>query len=201
MKALKALKTLKKYYKEDKKPIILLGFLIVFSNFEVLFFAAIWGYVLEFIMAKKFLEAVLFLLLQLGLFFLDVAIDSLINWLQSRLEKSMLSKLQSDLFSKVIDFPAVSFEEHSVGEFNNRILGDATGEMGPFVSEKDPDGGTRKKSSWYGDFAHFVYSYGHWFIRGGYWGDGSGSGAFAFGDNSGGTGTCNSFRMVLSPAP
>ena len=124
MKALKALKTLKKYYKEDKKAIILLGFLIVFSNFEVLFFAAIWGYVLEFIMAKKFLEAVLFLLLQLGLFFLDVAIDSLINWLQSRLEKSMLSKLQSDLFSKVIDFPAVSFEEHSVGEFNNRILGD-----------------------------------------------------------------------------
>ena len=88
-----------------------------------------------------------------------------------------------------------------VTQYNNRILGDATGEMGPFVSEKDPDGGTRKKSSWYGDFAHFVYSYGHWFIRGGYWGDGSGSGAFAFGDNSGGTGTCNSFRMVLSPAP
>lgn len=124
MKTLKALKTLKKYYKEDKKAIILLGFLIIFSNFEVLFFAAIWGYVLEFIMAKKFLEAVLFLLLQLGLFFLDAAINSLINWLQSRLEKSMLSKLQSDLFSKVIDFPAVAFEEHGVGEFNNRILGD-----------------------------------------------------------------------------
>ena len=43
MKTLKALKTLKKYYKEDKKAIILLGFLIIFSNFEVLFFAAIWG--------------------------------------------------------------------------------------------------------------------------------------------------------------
>ena len=42
--------------------------------------------------------------------------------------------------------------------YNNRILGDATGEMGPFGSEKDPDGGTRNKSSWYKDYAYLVSS-------------------------------------------
>ena len=88
-----------------------------------------------------------------------------------------------------------------VTQYNNRILGDATGEMGPFGSEKDPDGGTRNKSSWYGDFAYFVHSSSPWFIRGGVWSVGSASGAFAFSYNAGGTYTNHSFRVVLSPAP
>ena len=52
-------------------------------------------------------------------------------------------------------------------QFNNRILGDATGEMGPFGNEKDPDNGTRQKSSWYKDYANFAYSSYPWFNRGG----------------------------------
>ena len=84
-------------------------------------------------------------------------------------------------------------------QYNNRILGDATGEMGPFGSEKDPDNNSRYKSSWYGDYASFAFSSGPWFARGGNWGYGTGSGAFAFGSNSGTTNTLYSFRIVLTP--
>ena len=84
-------------------------------------------------------------------------------------------------------------------QYNNRILGDATGEMGPFGNEKDPDGVTRPKSSWYGDFAFFANSSDPWFLRGGHWYGGTGSGAFAFGHSSGTTDTYNSFRVVLAP--
>ena len=84
-------------------------------------------------------------------------------------------------------------------QYNNRILGDATGEMGPFGNEKDPDNSSRPKSSWYGDFAHFAGSSYPWFIRGSSWNNGTGSGAFAFSYDSGTTNTYNSFRVVLTP--
>ena len=85
-------------------------------------------------------------------------------------------------------------------QFNNRILGDATGEMGPFGNEKDPDGTTRQKSSWYGDFADFADSSYPWFTRGGIWSNGTESGAFAFNGNSGTAYTTNSFRIILTPS-
>ena len=83
--------------------------------------------------------------------------------------------------------------------YNYRLLGDATSEMGPFGSEKDPDGGTRNKSSWYGDYAYFVYSSNPWFMRGGACLNGSLSGAFAFSYATGETSTGYSFRIVLAP--
>ena len=84
--------------------------------------------------------------------------------------------------------------------YNYRLLGDATGEMGPFASEKDPDGGTRNKSSWYGDYANFVASFSPWFLRGGLWYDGFESGAFAFYYSTGGSITIGSFRVALTPS-
>ena len=83
--------------------------------------------------------------------------------------------------------------------YNNRILGDATGEMGPFGSEKDPDNNTRSKSSWYGDLANFVNSSNPWFARGSNWGNGTESGAFAFHYLSGTTYAHYSFRIILAP--
>ncbi len=83
--------------------------------------------------------------------------------------------------------------------YNNRILGDATGEMGPFGSEKDPDNNTRYKSSWYNDYANFIrFSY-PWFVRGGYWIFGTESGSFAFSNDTGGAFTYFSYRIVLAP--
>ena len=84
-------------------------------------------------------------------------------------------------------------------QFNNRNLGDATGEMGPFGREKDPDGTTRQKSSWYGDYASFVSSSYPWFDRGGDWKYGTESGIFAFGSASGAVSTYLSFRIILTP--
>ena len=87
----------------------------------------------------------------------------------------------------------------AITNFSNRILGDATGEMGPFFSETDPDESTRYKSSWYGDYARFADAGYPWFSRGGDWSDGTESGAFAFTDNTGGVYTSISFRVVLAP--
>ena len=83
--------------------------------------------------------------------------------------------------------------------YNNRILGDATGEMGPFGSEKDPDNGTRNKSSWYKDYAYFANSSSPWFARGGHWSSGAEAGSFAFINDTGGTSISVSFRIVLAP--
>ena len=83
--------------------------------------------------------------------------------------------------------------------YNNRILGDAIGEMGPFGSEKDPDGTANAKSSWYKDYAYFADSVHPWFVRGGRWCYGAAAGAFAFSYGTGATSTGLSFRIVLAP--
>ena len=84
-------------------------------------------------------------------------------------------------------------------QYNNRILGDATGEMGPFGSDRDPDGSTRQKSSWYGDYASFVYSSNSWLKRGGNCNHGTVSGIFAFNYYTGVNYTGYSYRIVLTP--
>ena len=124
MKALKSLKSLKKYYSKDKGKLALLGFVMLIANIETLLFAALWGLILENLVAGKFFEAILFILLQLVLFLLDIGLEALISYLQYKLEMSMLKNIQVDIYKKVINYPAVAFEEHSVGELNNRIHGD-----------------------------------------------------------------------------
>ena len=86
-------------------------------------------------------------------------------------------------------------------QFNNRILGDATGEMGPFESTKDPDNkySYSPKSSWYKDYAHFAYSPYPWFIRGGDWYNGIASGDFSFLTFTGSNTEGVSYRIVLTP--
>ena len=84
--------------------------------------------------------------------------------------------------------------------YNYRLLGDATGEMGPFGSEKDPDGGTRNKSSWYKDNAVFINSSATWFLRSCAAWDGTLTGIFAFNNySSGAIRSDTSYRIVLTP--
>ena len=83
--------------------------------------------------------------------------------------------------------------------YNNRIFGDATGEMGPFGSEEDADGSTRNKSSWYKNYTRFTNSSNPWFAHGGNWDGGTGSGILAFSDTSGGAYANSSYRIVLAP--
>ena len=83
--------------------------------------------------------------------------------------------------------------------YQYRILGDATGEMGPFKAYLDGDNGSRYHNIWYGDFSYFVDSTYPWFDRGGHCGDGVLAGQFYFVGYAGGTYTGIGFRVVLSP--
>ena len=87
----------------------------------------------------------------------------------------------------------------AVTTYQYRILGDATGEMGPFKQYLDGDNNSRYHSSWYGDASNFVDSSYPWFIRGWRYTFGVLSGAFFFERNTGGTNSRVGFRLVLTP--
>ncbi len=81
--------------------------------------------------------------------------------------------------------------------YNNRILGDATGEMGPFYYYADNDNIKRYHNNWYGDGSNFVDSYNSWFIRSGAYDYGVHSGQFYFFVHTGSGNIGASFRIVL----
>ena len=82
-------------------------------------------------------------------------------------------------------------------QYIRRILGDATGEMGPFGSATHLTQ-TRNISSWYAGESWFVSSGDPWFGRGGVHHSGSGAGAFAFYATQGRANVFFSFRVVLT---
>ena len=81
--------------------------------------------------------------------------------------------------------------------YSKRILGDATGEMGPFYNFMDGDGSYRVHNSWYGTYSYFINSDGSWFYRGGHYNSGITSSQFIF-DRGIGYGTFTSSRLVLA---
>jgi len=83
--------------------------------------------------------------------------------------------------------------------FNNRILGDATGEMGPYASFKDGDGENRYRGSWYGDQSKFLNKDVCWFSRGGHYNGGIVSGIFSFLHQDATGNHWHTFRIVLTP--
>ena len=87
----------------------------------------------------------------------------------------------------------------SVVSYQYRILGDATGEMGPFKQYLDGDNNSRYHNSWYADYSYFVDSSAPWFHRGGRNGHGVLAGTFYFSRDTGGPDTTLGFRLVLAP--
>ena len=83
--------------------------------------------------------------------------------------------------------------------YNYRILGDATGEMGPFGLNTVISDKTYNQSSWYAEDSYFVVSGDPWFSRGGSHDNGTEAGAFNFSRFTGGTYTFIGFRLVLAP--
>ena len=81
--------------------------------------------------------------------------------------------------------------------YNRRILGDATGEMGPF-STATYGSQKRQIGSWYADEAWFVYSRNPWFGRGSGYSRGHGAGVFMFTNDYGHANEIVTFRIVLS---
>jgi len=80
-------------------------------------------------------------------------------------------------------------EKSTATTYNYRILGDATGEMGPFAGYR---------GSWYGDYAHFVPSSNPWYSRGGNYNYSTPAGAFAFHGYTGSASNDQSARLVLA---
>ena len=91
-----------------------------------------------------------------------------------------------------IDFPESKYYDvyNNGNNFNysRRILGDGTGEMGPFQSYM---------SSWYTGTSSFVLSSNPWFHRGGSYSSGSVAGVFYFSTGIGHAYSGGSFRLVL----
>lgn len=85
-----------------------------------------------------------------------------------------------------------------VNNFKTRILGDATGEIGPFYNEVY-NGLQRTVSSWYSDYANYLRIIYPWFLRGGVMGYGTYNGVYAFSQMNGGSNTSIGFRIVLTP--
>jgi len=110
---------------------------------------------------------------------------------------SGLTSLYSDFFTnskwnKYYDRYTSSSQRH----FNNRILGDATGEMGPFGSYTPTNSRT---GSWYSDYSFFLLPDSPFFIRGGRWFIGNEAGIFSFSNTTGEAGDQVTFRVVLTP--
>ncbi len=113
----------------------------------------------------------------------------------------------AELTTTYKNYVDVYSSESSGTTYNKRILGDATGEMGPFYEYYDGDGtngqnstiGTsRYHGSWYTDLAYFVGSGLPWFSRGGSFNDGGIAGQFYFGWSGGEAVDSYGFRLVLA---
>ena len=83
-------------------------------------------------------------------------------------------------------------------QYQRRILGDATGEMGPFANTTYLTL-TRQISSWYADAAWLVFTSNPWFVRGGHHTNGLHAGIFAFTSEYGRVNSSISFRVILTP--
>lgn len=87
-------------------------------------------------------------------------------------------------------FPASTYvDSYSGTTYTSRILGDATGELGPFNSSI---------GSWYNNNATFVSNASPWFVRGGSFTTDNSTQAFDFGATSGSASTDTTFRIVIS---
>ena len=95
-------------------------------------------------------------------------------------------------FTGTYAFPSKRYyDKYSYGtsdtEYTRGKLGDSTKEMAP----------TGTYGNWYGDYANFVLTSNPWFVRGGYYYNGAGAGAFYFDSGNGLANTNYSARAVL----
>ena len=85
-----------------------------------------------------------------------------------------------------------------IEKYQRRILGDATGEMGPFSNSVFLND-SKVINSWYTNNAHFANLYNQLFSRSTNYGFGSIAGIFSFNNGYGNFSDTASFRLILTP--
>ncbi len=103
----------------------------------------------------------------------------------------MDSIITNEIYNKYLDKYLKSSNETS---YKYRILGDSTGELGPFWSSSG-----YYQSTWYADYSYFVEPSYPWFDRGGNYSNTTRAGQFDFYRSSGGAYSNNGSRLVLKP--
>ncbi len=117
------------------------------------------------------------------------------SYISGQTGASEFSDVTNPSYTKYLDVYSTS---SAIQAYQYRILGDATGEMGPFSTYKDRDGNSRHHNGWYADTSHFVDSTYPWFSRGGYYDYGVLASQFLFGRGKGSSATNAGFRLVLT---
>ncbi len=121
--------------------------------------------------------------------------DCVAGYVPSSSDASGFTLADLNIYSKYLDlYP----DNTTIKSWNNRILGDATGEMGPFYYYVDKDNNKRYHNNWYNDNSCFLDSNNPWFYRGGLYVDGVLASQFYFNDYTGNTNTGIGFRLVLT---
>ncbi len=116
-------------------------------------------------------------------------------YMPSSRDASGFTSAELNTYAKYLDiYPSNS----TITSYNNRILGDATGELGPFYFYADKDNINRYHNNWYGGSSHFVDSTTPWFDRGGDYDNGVLAGQFYFGRSTGGVSAYAGARLVLT---
>ena len=118
------------------------------------------------------------------------------SYMEGQLGSSGLIQTTIDANTKYFDIYSSS---SSITSYNQRILGDATGDNGPFSLIEIIPSKIYYSNSWYDDFSIFIESSNPWFIRGGHYKDGIMSGIFDFNRQTGSTNMAIGFRLVLAP--
>ena len=121
--------------------------------------------------------------------------DCVAGYITSSSDASGFTSAELNIYSKYLDlYP----DNTTIKSWNNRILGDATGEMGPFYYYVDKDNNKRYHNNWYNDNSCFLDSTNPWFYRGGLYVDGVLASQFYFNDYTGNTNTGIGSRLVLT---
>ena len=125
------------------------------------------------------------------------AFDYVAGYMPSSNDASGFTSNELTTYSKYLDlYPSNS----TITSYNNRILGDATGEMGPFYYYTDKDNIKPYHDNWYTDYSVFAFSTLPWFVRGGIYSHGFLTGQFNFDGGTGGIYSHVASRIVLIPS-
>ena len=115
-----------RFIKEDRKKFILFNLGLFLSSFSFLFTGYLNGAAIESITKHKLGLAIMFFLIY---FFMELIIDDCFGIYSrkglEKIENKVSRKLSYETYNKVLNLPAVAFEEKTSGEIINRITQDA----------------------------------------------------------------------------